>query len=234
MQCVFVAKRNTFAVIEGLVKRESTVVNRGVGAGGANTNTYGKAFEAKTCTFNRLAALSTITFRHFHQPAKTQTQDRQPLRPSMLKHGFLASDRMHFVTQSGLKKYMKHLHGKDLFRCPDEAFIFPSKKESELELKNNTKTVVKILEKKEQRVEGSVETKLWSGPSLKREYELILGPEFKVEYAFCVNGYLKEKLVSDKRKYEILRTILDEHNIRVLYGDDPDYFKTLDEWLRSK
>jgi len=29
---------------------------------------------------------------------------------------------------------------------------------------------IKIVEKKEQNVEGSVETKLWSSPSLKREY----------------------------------------------------------------
>ena len=29
------------------------------------------------------------------------------------------------------------------------------------------------VEKKEQKVDGSVETKLWSGASLKREYELV-------------------------------------------------------------
>lgn len=219
MQCVFVSRRNTFVVLEGLLK-SSVGRNKGVGAGGANTNTYGKAFETKTCTFNRLVA-KQAEFRRFS--GGLSGPPLPSLRPSVLKNGFLAvEDKMHFMTQSGLKKYMKHFHNKDLFRCPDEAFVFPSQTQ---------KTIVKILEKKEQRVEGSVETKLWSGPSLKREYELILGPQFKVEYAFCVNGYLKEKLVSGKQKYEILCTILKEHGIQVLYGDDPNYFETLDAWL---
>ena len=52
-------------------------------------------------------------------------------------------------------------------------------------------SLIKILEKKEQNVEGSVETKLWSGPSLKREYELVLGNDFKVHYGFCVSEFLK-------------------------------------------
>jgi hypothetical protein len=68
---------------------------------------------------------------------------------------------------------MKNRYNIDLFRCPDEAYI--------IEYTNGRK-VVKILEKKEQHVEGSVETKLWSGPSLKREYELMLGDSFELFY----------------------------------------------------
>ena len=49
--------------------------------------------------------------------------------------------------------------------------------------------LIKILEKKEQNVEGSVIDKLLSGPSFKREYELVLGSGFEVHYAFCVSSF---------------------------------------------
>ncbi len=93
--------------------------------------------------------------------------------------------------------------------------------------------VIKILEKIEQNVEGSVETKLWSGPSLKREYELVLGAEFEVFYGFCVSEFLKNKLISKEKKYTILNTIFIETNIVVLFGDDENYFETFDIWFNN-
>jgi hypothetical protein len=81
-----------------------------------------------------------------------------------------------------------------------------------------------ILEKKEQHVDGSIKTKLWSGPSLKREYELVLGEYFEVFYGFCVNKFLQNKLISKNPKYTILNIILNENNIKVLFGDDDNYF----------
>jgi hypothetical protein len=129
-----------------------------------------------------------------------------------------------FVLQTGLKKYMKNKYNIELFRCPDEAYILEY---------NSGKTVIKILEKKEQNVEGSVETKLWSGPSLKREYELVLGVEFEVFYGFSVNEFLQKKLVSTKQKYTILSAILHENNIAVLFGDNENYYETLDAWINT-
>jgi hypothetical protein len=119
---------------------------------------------------------------------------------------------------------MKTKYDIELFRCPDEAYI--------IEYASGRK-VIKILEKKEQNVEGSVETKLWSGPSLKREYEIVLGPDFEVCYGFCVSEFLKKKLVSNEKKYTVLRTILGEHNIAVLFGDDEGYFDTFDTWFTN-
>lgn len=129
-----------------------------------------------------------------------------------------------FVLQNGLKMYMKNKYNIDMFRCPDEAYI--------IEYTSGRK-VIKILEKKEQNVEGSVETKLWSGPSLKREYELVLGKEFEVFYGFCVNKFLKNKLISSEKKYTTLNTIFNESNIEVLFGDDETYFETFDTWLNN-
>ena len=189
------------------------VLSKGTGAGGANTNLYGKKFEEQTNNQNRLIRLGFVK------------------KMFMKKYSYLISseilnDNPHiiFILQNGLKKYMKFKYNIDLFRCPDEAYI--------IENKLNGKTIVKILEKKEQKVEGSIETKLWSGPSLKREYELVLGDKFEVHYGFCVSAFLKKKMDSTISKYVILNQILRENNIQVLFGDDDDYFEKLDEWIK--
>jgi hypothetical protein len=58
-----------------------------------------------------------------------------------------------------------------------------------------------------------------------------LGPEFSVFYGFCVSEFLKNKLVSNSKKYITLNTIFNENNIMVLFGDDENYFETFDNWL---
>jgi hypothetical protein len=190
--------------------------NRGSGAGGANTNKYGKKFEEKTDNQHRLLDLGYLKTSFTKKPKSGNSYCLNKTNDD----GSITS----FVLQNGLKIYMKNKYGIELFRCPDEAYIteYPDGRKE-----------IKILEKKEQNVEGSVETKLWSGPSLKREYELVLGPEFKVVYGFCVSEFLKKKLLSIEKKYIILNTILSENNISVLFGDDNDYFETLDNWLSN-
>ena len=113
----------------------------------------------------------------------------------------------------------------DICRNPDEAYIIHYK---------TGKIVVKILEKKHQIKEGSVETKLWSGPSLKREYEIFLGSMFEVDYAFCLSDFFKKKFESNNdKKYNALKIILQESNIEVLFGDDDYYFDTLNNWINN-
>ena len=112
----------------------------------------------------------------------------------------------------------------DIFRNPDEAYIIDYK---------NGKKVIKILEKKNQHGEGSVETKLWAGPSLKREYEIVLGNNFEVQYSYTVNDFLKQFILSNKKKYEVLNIILQENDICVFFGDDEDYFELLNKWVIS-
>ena len=129
-----------------------------------------------------------------------------------------------FTMQNGFRIYMKNKYNINLFRSPDEAYIIEY---------NNGKKIIKILEKKEQNVEGSVETKIWSGPSFKREYEIILGIEFEVYYGYCVNNFLKNKLLSSDIKYKTLNIILNENNIETLYGDDDNYFTKLDIWVNN-
>lgn len=185
--------------------KESKIVNKGTGAGGANTNYYGKKFEEKTNNEERL--IKNGYKKNKYYLSKT-FEDKTII----------------FVLQNGLKMYMKNKYNIELFRCPDEAYIIEYK---------TGKKVIKILEKKEQNVSGSVETKLWASPSLKREYELVLGDEFEVHYCLCVSLYLQTLFNSNKKKYVILNKILSENNINVLFGDDPNYFETFDMWFNN-
>jgi hypothetical protein len=109
----------------------------------------------------------------------------------------------------------------NLFRCPDEAYI----------IKDEDKIRVLILEKKEQSKEGSVETKLWASPALKREYQLKLGEKFSVEYKLCLNSFYKRKIEEKCEKYTLLCRILEESDIDLLYGEDKDYFDKLNLWI---
>ena len=191
------------------------IVNKGTGAGGSNTNYYGKKFEEKTNNQQRLLELGYIKNSFTKNPKK--------------EHDYYLSKTFEdktivFVQQKGLKNYLKNIYNIELFREPDEAYI--------IEYTSGRK-VIKILEKKEQNVEGSVEDKLLSGPGFKREYEYVLGSEFEVFYGFCVNTFLKNKLISNKNKYTIWNKILNENNIIVLFGDDKDYFETFDIWFNN-
>jgi hypothetical protein len=185
----------------------SLIINKGKGAGGANTNCYGKKFEDKTNNQERLIEMGYV--KH-------------------LKNGYYYLEKIFedktvvFVLQYGLKKYLKNKYNIEIFRKPDEAYI--------IEYTNGEK-IIRILEKKEQSKEGSVETKLWAGGGLKREYELVLGDEFKVVYGYCVSKFLQHKLVSSDKKFVILNQILQENDIDVLFGDDENYFATLDKWI---
>ena len=194
---------------------EQPIINKGTGAGGANTNLYGKQFEDKTNNEPRLLEMGYTKHSFTKNPKKVYDY--------YLSKTF-DDKTIYFVLQNGLKKYIKTKYNIDMFRCPDEAYIIEY---------NNGRKVIKILEKKEQNVEGSVETKLWSGPSLKREYELVLGAEFEVFYGFCVSEFLKNKLISNEKKYTILNTIFHENNIAVLFGDDENYFETFDIWFNN-
>jgi hypothetical protein len=205
-------------------------------AGGANTNLYGKRFEIKTNNEPYLLEMGFIK-QSIQQKKKTNkkqsvkdiqiTQHKEnPQKQGKYKHclvkKFDDNRTITFVSQSGLKAFAKAKFNVELYRLPDEAYIIEQA---------GQKTIIKILEKKAQNIDGSVETKLWSGPSLKREYEIIFGEDYIVEYGFCLSNFLKAKLTSNEKKYKILKQILGENKIAVLYGDDDDYFESLNQWL---
>jgi hypothetical protein len=191
----------------------SEIVNKGTGAGGANTNYYGKKFEEKTNNEKRFL----------------DNGYEKIILNKKSKNGYYLSKTFEdktiiFVSQSGLKEYIKHKYNIELFRCPDEAFIIEY---------TSGKRVIKILEKKEQNVEGSVDTKLLAGPIFKEEYIEALEYNFEVEYAFCVSKFLQNKIISNEKKYIIFNKLMKNHNISILFGDDENYFETFDAWFNK-
>jgi len=188
-------------------------------AGGKNTNYFGKLFEEKTNNQPILLNNEYIKYNLIKKPKK-------------IHHYYLSkileNKIITFTLQNGFKLYMKNKYNIDeinLFRHPDEVYIIEDK------VKN--KIIIKILEKKSQNVEGSVETKLLSSISLKREYELALGNQFEIHYGLCVNNFLKNKISSSEKKYIIWNIIFNENNIKLLFGDDPNYFETLNNWINN-
>jgi hypothetical protein len=113
-----------------IITTQTIVVNKGTGAGGANTNYYGRQFEEKTNNQQRLLDLGYIKNSFTKKPKKVYDY--------YLSKTF-EDKTIVFVLQSGLKIYMQHKYNIDLFRCPDEAYIIEY---------NSGRKVIKIIEKK--------------------------------------------------------------------------------------
>lgn len=193
---------------------DSPLVNRGTGAGGANTNKNGKSFEEKTENETRLLADGFVRKEIPKKKGKYTYYLEKITEPTK---------SIVYVTQSGLKAYFETVFNKKMCRNPDEAYIF----------RDGDKYTIKILEKKNQNAAGSVDTKLMTGPCFIWEYKHILGDGFTVKYGFCISDFLKKAYVSDDEKYKSLRECYHHYGIQVLFGDDPDYYETLDAWLSS-
>jgi hypothetical protein len=184
--------------------------NRGLGAGGFNTNFNGKNFENST----------NITELLISNGYKSKTFNNK----CFFYKKELVDKTIVFVSQTNFKKYMKIKYNLPVIRNPDEACIIEYK---------NGKKILKILEKKCQNVNGSVETKLWSGPSLKREYEIIY-PNFEIDYSYCVNNFLENKICCSDIKWIIFNKILLENNINIFYKNDDNYKEQIYNWFIGK
>ena len=192
------------------------IINRGTGAGGKNTNIYGKQFEDLTNNENRLIENGYV--KKFYNNKKQIGSSNYYLYKKHENYEII------FVLQGGLKAYMNKILNIELFRNPDEAYIIKY---------NDGKYVIKILEKKAQHCEGSVEDKLLSCYFFRREYEYALEHKFKVYYAFCVSSFLQQKLTSNSKKYLIWNKMFEEANIEILFGEDENYFIKLDSWINN-
>lgn len=190
------------------------IQNRGTGAGGANTNVNGKGFEDKTENETRLLANGFVEKR---------------IPGCNTKYGFYlvkeisATERITYLTQGALKAYFAHFFHKEMCRSPDEAYLF----------QHGDTYTLKILEKKNQNTAGSVDTKLLAGQGFIEEYEFLLGEGFTVRYAFCISAFLQKDYLADTAKSRALRHINQKYGIAVLFGDDDDYYETLDAWMYS-
>lgn len=192
------------------------IKNRGTGAGGANTNVNGKRFEDKT---NNEARLLANGFVKKQIPGTNLKADSS----FYLVKRISDTESITYLTQRGLKAYFAHFFQKEMCRSPDEAYLF----------QHGDKYTLKILEKKNQNTAGSVDTKLLAGRGFIDEYEYLLGESFTVHYAFCLSTFLQKDYLADTVKSKALRHINQKYGITVLFGDDDDYYETLDAWMYS-
>ena len=204
---------------------EVKIKNRGTGAGGKNTNVNGLNFEKKTMYENFLEK----NYIPFTTHMINGTKNKYITFETTINGNTVNMD---VICQQSFRHYMKNKYNIDnIFRNPDEAFVW----------ENNGVINIQIIEKKNQNCEGSVETKLWASPSLKREYEIIISENdseidkniFNVQYSLCISKYLNDKYNSEHIKYKILKKILSESKIKVMNGDEENYFEILNQWIKE-
>lgn len=178
---------------------------RGDGAGGANTTMNGVAFEKLTWNGDRLLTKGYVSEKYYLRKKIDDVRE------------------IIFLPQSSLIKYCRSEFNVTLVRKPDEAYLF----------RNGDKYLLKILEKKTQNGAGSVDTKLCADEWFKEEYYEYLGSQFTIEYAFCLSAGLQKMYLSNTSKWPVMRKLHTRHGTAILFGEDPDYFDKLDEWIST-
>lgn len=125
-----------------------------------------------------------------------------------------------FFQESGLKKYLNVKENIKIFRNPDECYL----------IKKGNINILKIVENKSQNVNGTVDSKIYNGPYFVKEYNNFLGDEYRVEYAYCLTDFFKNKITNEK-KWLFTYEYLMENNIKVFFPSDKSYYNELDRWI---
>jgi hypothetical protein len=190
-----------------------TIVNRGTGAGGANTNKQGLSFEKSISSYHELLAKDFEVVRY----------GKREQMHYLKKECTDMNKVIYYVQKKSFKYLIKSLFDVDMFKEPDEAYLVHNVLDDTYELW--------IVEIKNQNREGSVEEKLMTGNVVKRMYETALNNRVKVNYAYSVSNFLKKKLLSNTLKYKILHKLYEEDGIKIFYAEEEDYLKQLNIWL---
>jgi hypothetical protein len=190
--------------ISAVENKEAVVVNKGTGAGGANTNINGLSYEEltdlkdkyKTCVLNKSDNVHEVEFEGYER--------------KLLK-----------VNKSALHKYMKKKGEKNSelqpaagCKEPDEAYIDPEQK------------TVFIIEKKFQQTSGSVDEKIQTGHFKKMHYEELF-PNFKIYYIYCLSDWFK------KDEYKSTLNYLKINGIPVFWGSSETFKEDMIEFIHS-
>lgn len=182
--------------------------NKGTGAGGANTNLYGKTFEQQ-CDLE--SSLLDMGF------------ERHVMNKSM-KYGYYlyrddGTTTVKYMKQSGLREYMRSKHNIErLHLFPDECLIIQKK---------GTRPTLVVLEMKHQRVEGSCFDKIKCAPFYQYQYKELFGHLFDIEYHLVVNDFIQTKI----RDNPLLEKYLALHGVHYFPAETDDYLCTMLTYL---
>lgn len=194
----------------------NNIINKGTGAGGANTNNSGLPFEKLLSNEPYLLAngFLKVNFGKTNNMYYLQKQYIQQDIPKIV----------YYAKKKAFKYLAKNIFNVDICKEPDEAYLIHSISDNTYQLK--------IIEIKNQNTDGSVEDKLMTCNMVRRMYNEFFNKfNIQVDYAFSISNFLKKKFISDTLKYVILRKLFIEDNITVFYGEDNDYSQQLNTWL---
>lgn len=183
-----------------------TVLNRGTGAGGANTNINGLSYEDKTdlkslyssCDINKKDNYKTIRFTGY-DGIELINANKSALHKYMLK---INEKNTSILPAAGCKE-------------PDEAYV------------NDTHKIIFIIEKKFQQGPGSVDEKIQTGPFKKLHYGKLF-PNYKIYYIYCLSDWFK------RPEYASVLDYLTECSIQIFWGNDDDYKNKMVEFICSQ
>ena len=193
---------NEFVVIHEINKKK--IINKGTGAGGANTNKNGLMYEEVTDLKDRYKICKQIN--------KTKVNE-------VVFKGYL--DVYISANKSALHKYMDEKGEKNLdlhpaagCKEPDEAYIDHKRKK------------IFIIEKKFQQRSGSVDEKIQTGVFKKLHYTELF-PNFKIYYIYCLSDWFKQN------EYVSILNYLKMNDIDVFWGSSQTFKDDIIEFMHN-
>jgi hypothetical protein len=183
----------------------NVIINKGTGAGGANTNINGLSYEDKTnletlfseVNVDKKIGTKTIKFINYEN-VELINANKSKLYKHLEKNG----DRNITIQQAaGCKE-------------PDEAYIDMSRK------------IIFIIEKKFQQTPGSVDEKIQTGVFKKIHYSKQF-PNYKINYIYCLSDWFR------RNEYNSVLEYLQENNIIIFWGNDINYKNNIIKFMCS-
>jgi hypothetical protein len=187
-------------------KDSSKIVNKGTGAGGANTNKNGLQYE-EISDLSSSYTVKTVNKQYSEVTFNKETDSTQ----------FILVKKKQFL------KYLSPVTDKSIpiahgCKEPDECYI-----------NEKTKTIF-IIEKKYQKTPGSVCEKLQSAP-VKKKHLRELFPTYNTVYIYCLSSWFKEMNHHGKKNCEFELTLLEREGIPVFWGDSLTYKEDIIDYI---
>jgi DNA adenine methylase len=158
---------------------------------------------------NGLAFENTIRFDSYISPIDIVYRDDGKI---LYEEYILNNKILKLTYKSSLAMYLGSKIGAEKILQPDEAFI------------DEGNMILYILEKKFQCRVGSVDEKIQTG-LFKKEFYGELYPEYEIRCAYVLCDWFK------KEKYRPEMRFLEKYGVKVMWGDDENYFSELTSWL---
>jgi hypothetical protein len=180
----------------------SKVVNKGTGAGGANTNKNGLSYESMTSLDEHMIIISE------DKKLKTKT-----IKFQQSEKEFINANKTWF---------QKYLESKD--ECTKSLNPAPGCKQPDEVYINEHEKKIYIIEKKFQQCTGSVDEKIQSGP-FKLYYFSKNIPNYKIHYIYCLSDWFKRDENTCVLEY------LTENGIYIFWGSDEKYKSSMIDFM---